>query len=440
MFGLSTLLATALITATPQAGTQNIVLYQFTTPNCAPCERIEPVVQAYKNAKYPIETIVVTRENATRINETYGIRVFPSFIMYLNDTPIGRIDGETDHNVLNEKFRQLFEQARLQAKHNIEMANQTISNVPAIGNVLLERGKSPWESATVRLKVIDPNGFSNGTGTIIDVRKGKALILTCGHIFRDSNGLGEVEVYIYGENGQVKTSGRCIHHNIQRDLAFVIIEPPVPVRGIELAPVKFDLRDGDTVVSLGCSGGDDPSQIRHRVISQDKVLNGQAEPRFAYIQVEGAPVQGRSGGGLFSENGYLLGVCNTGDPIRGDGHFVPFNIIRNELQIAQINSVARSQSLFDPEIGQKTENPIMLASGTSERFASNVPSLEIPEVPAQIHQIQTPSPTPSVKFTTMNELARKHQEGAEIICIVRSRDKKNEETLLLRDNGLLNPL
>ena len=39
--------------------------------------------------------------------------------------------------------------------------------------------------------------MSLGTGTVIDCRQGEALILTCGHIFRDSAGKGRIEVDLF---------------------------------------------------------------------------------------------------------------------------------------------------------------------------------------------------------------------------------------------------
>ena len=41
-------------------------------------------------------------------------------------------------------------------------------------------------AATVRLRVHDPDGYGTGTGTIIDTRDGEALVLTCGHLFRET--------------------------------------------------------------------------------------------------------------------------------------------------------------------------------------------------------------------------------------------------------------
>ena len=51
--------------------------------------------------------------------------------------------------------------------------------------------------SSVRLRVDDANGHSYGTGTIIDARSGEALVITCGHLFRDSQGKGPVMVELF---------------------------------------------------------------------------------------------------------------------------------------------------------------------------------------------------------------------------------------------------
>ena len=63
-------------------------------------------------------------------------------------------------------------------------------------------------AASVRLRVEDPDGHSCGSGTIIDARGGEALILTCGHIFRDSQGKGRIEVDLFGPSGPQRVPGR----------------------------------------------------------------------------------------------------------------------------------------------------------------------------------------------------------------------------------------
>ena len=77
-------------------------------------------------------------------------------------------------------------------------------------------------AASVRLRVEDPDGRSCGSGTIIDARQGEALILTCGHIFRDSKGKGPIEVDLFGPGGVQRVTGRadCLRRREERRRAW----------------------------------------------------------------------------------------------------------------------------------------------------------------------------------------------------------------------------
>ena len=71
-------------------------------------------------------------------------------------------------------------------------------------------------AATVRLRVHDGHGYGAGTGTIIDTHGDEALVLTCGHLFRENQGQGKVEVdlFVSGETRTVERSRgrlRCRH-------------------------------------------------------------------------------------------------------------------------------------------------------------------------------------------------------------------------------------
>ena len=152
-------------------------------------------------------------------------------------------------------------------------------------------------AASVRLRVEDPQGHSCGSGTIIDARQSEALILTCGHIFRDSQGQGRIEVDLFGPNGAAQVAGKLISYDLKRDVALVSIRIPGPVATARVAPPGYQIAPGNPVVSVGCNNGDQPTARRSRVNSLDKFLG---PPN---LQVDGLPVEGRSGGGLFSSDG-----------------------------------------------------------------------------------------------------------------------------------------
>ena len=79
-------------------------------------------------------------------------------------------------------------------------------------------------NASVRLKVDDEKGHSYGTGTIIDARQGEALIITCGHLFRESKGQGPLTVEMFeatptGARSAGQTVGQVISYDLARDIA-----------------------------------------------------------------------------------------------------------------------------------------------------------------------------------------------------------------------------
>ena len=91
---------------------------------------------------------------------------------------------------------------------------------------MVASGSGRLVDATVRLSIADAQGKSTGTGTIIDARQGKALVLTCGHLFRESKGQGVVDVTLF-RNGQAgaepvgSAQAQVIDYDLDRDLGVV---------------------------------------------------------------------------------------------------------------------------------------------------------------------------------------------------------------------------
>ena len=95
-------------------------------------------------------------------------------------------------------------------------------------------------AASVRLRIADADGHSCGSGTIIDARPGgEALILTCGHIFRDSKGQGKIEVDLFGPTPATRVPGRLLAYDLKRDVGLVAIQPPGQVTVARVAPPGY---------------------------------------------------------------------------------------------------------------------------------------------------------------------------------------------------------
>jgi thiol-disulfide isomerase/thioredoxin len=191
-------------------------------------------------------------------------------------------------------------------------------------------------AATARLRVEDSSGVSWGTGTVIDCRQGEALILTCGHIFRDSEGAGRVEVDLFAANGPRGVAGQVVSWDLKRDLALVSIFTDMQIDAVRVGTPERSTKPGEPVVTMGCNGGADPTLHHSRITAVDKYLGP------ANVQVAGQPVQGRSGGGLFAIDGTLIGVCNAADPADNEGLFAALPSIHEQLEEAGLAFVYRN--------------------------------------------------------------------------------------------------
>ncbi|HEX6986484.1 MAG TPA: trypsin-like peptidase domain-containing protein, partial [Planctomycetaceae bacterium] len=169
--------------------------------------------------------------------------------------------------------------------------------------------QNPLETA-VRIRVKDERGIDFGSGTVIGSRDGRALVLTCYHIFREFGETAAVEVDLFpnGPDSEPQTlPGKLIRHDEQADVALVVVTgcgvlPVSPIAGPDHFPKERDL-----VFSVGCGEGKAPTKLQHVVTR----LNPYQGP--GTTECTGMPVVGRSGGGLFDAKGRVIGVCFAAD-------------------------------------------------------------------------------------------------------------------------------
>jgi hypothetical protein len=291
---------------------------------------------------------------------------------------------------------------------------------------------SPLITSSVKLRVDTAGGHSWGTGTIIDARQGEALILTCGHIFRGWQEGKNIEVHFFGDSSSVRVLGKCLFYDLEIDLALVAVSTPGPVRAVPIAPEGYQILPGQQTWSVGCDNGSNPTVRTHQVMSTDRIstpLNNRVP--FHYIQVSGAPVSGRSGGGLFSASGYLIGVCNTACPTVNDGHFVPPHMIRHILDERGLAFVHQNPSLggiAQVEVAQQAPPPtanLTALTPLAPLAPVEAPPMAMVATPAQMLADNHGGIT-AVEQATLEEINRRKQDGDEVIIIVRS--TRNPET------------
>lgn len=376
------------------AASGEVVLLDFSASWCGPCRQMAPLIGEITAAGWLVRHVDVDREGD--LVRRFGVTGVPCYVLLVKGQEVGRINGATSRGELEQllaKSRQPLGIAAAPAPSAPQqLAGIPLPVTPAAAPLATEpparplttgpaivsappaavaaaqpsrpaggpRSRGPAApapapvaappldpasraalearlmAATARLLVEDGQGISRGTGTVIDCRQGEALILTCGHIFRDSQGKGRVEVDLFGPEGPRGVAGQVVAWDLKRDLALVSIFTDRQIEPVRVGGTERSTAAGEPVVTVGCNGGDDPTIHHSRITAVDKYLGP------ANVQVAGQPVQGRSGGGLFAVDGTLIGVCNAADPADNEGLFAALPTIHEQLDEAGLAFVYRS--------------------------------------------------------------------------------------------------
>ena len=329
--------ATALVLFAALAAADDPVVLEFTSANCPHCRTMEPVVRGLAQQGFPIRQIDGRAQR--NLVQQYKIKGFPTFVLVSGGREISRIEGAASRD-------------RLVGLLKPATAPQLIAKQVQPAEREIVRGQSPETSrptpldAAVRLHVqdLDGRGAGVGSGTIIDThfneeaKAEEALIITCGHLFRDSQGKGKITVDLFA-GGQVRTvDGQLLDFDDKRDIALVTIWPGVRVAPVQVAPKEFVCRPQDRVFTIGCSEGREPTVEESRVTVINRFTS---KPN---INVAGIPANGRSGGGLFSAEGLLIGVCNAANETDNEGLYASLPTVHWQLDKFNLQAIYQRAS------------------------------------------------------------------------------------------------
>ena len=493
------------------AASGEVVLLDFSADWCGPCQQMAPLIGEIGAAGWLVRHVDVDQEH--ELVKRFNVTGVPCYILLVKGQEVGRINGATTRSELEKLLAQSRQPLGLPAlPAAVEVATaQQVPGIPVpthpatrplatepagrpmikppatltgpvagdalarpLDRPLRQRGQpQPRQPvpppptlaaeteaslsqrllhATARLRVQDPQGASWGTGTVIDCRQGEALILTCGHIFRDSEGTGTVEVDLFGAPTSGRLAGQMVAFDLDRDLALVSVFTDAEIEAVRIGGVGRPREVGEGVVTVGCDGGRDPTMHVSRVTSVDKYLGP------ANVQVAGQPVQGRSGGGLFALDGTLLGVCNAADPEDNEGLFAALPSIHEHLDEAGLTFVYRhvypgtstalaggTEAKTVPHMPAEmppfsldrrdradalptaSPGPALAAAATNAAALTAAAELSTPQpVPAAAIQEQQLQPTATEQAAALSageqallDQVRQHGGNAEVICIVR---------------------
>lgn len=196
-----------------------------------------------------------------------------------------------------------------------------------------QRGEKYAKVLAVSAKVSSSEGSGSGTVCHYDQESGWAYVVSCGHLWSgdkkydpSSNTKAKIALwYRAGSklNNPVVYDAESLFWSNKRgyDVSLLRFKPDWPIAYAPIAS-QFSPLKGDSLHSVGCDGGREVAryEVKFVAFSSPDILTKLNSPR-----------PGRSGGGLFDENEFLVGICwGTSDTVSGDGtgYFTPVESIR----------------------------------------------------------------------------------------------------------------
>jgi len=316
MFSLLMMIGQTIVGNLPATHAQSALsnqphLYFFTSDGCAPCEIVKPSIAKLADAGYPTTTIHVRKQ--PQWAQHFKITRTPTVVLVQNEHVVGRREGMIRYDELLDWFKTINYRPQTAAAESFvpeskpasqavgtkvvlddqkSFDNQNSSGGVASSQKLSANGfRSPTMhqgtarpsnaaearamAATVKLQVEDPEGISYATGTVIHSHQNESLVMTCGHVFRDSNGTGVIQAhYGFDQPSQRSGPGELIFYDADaRDIALVVIKTQGrPLPSVEVASRKTIVSKGDKAFSIGCDNGESPT-IRHTQIKNRALVH-----------------------------------------------------------------------------------------------------------------------------------------------------------------------
>jgi len=431
-------------------GRTDNVLLDFTASYCGPCRAMSPMVSALERQGFPIRKVDVQQEQG--LAAQYGVTQIPCFIVVVNGQVAAKHIGQCSEAELRQMLAKIPQPTAAKPAGEKNVASRPLplkknnsiawksekdlrAPLPKVARGTPPEEEGDYLSVSARLKVTDAQGVNVGSGTVIDSRPGQSLVLTCGHIFRNMDAESSIEVELFSNGKVQKVSGKLVKHDLKSDIGLVVLATPQAVCAARIAPQDFDIQAGASVVSVGCGGGEDPTIERIKITS----INRYKGPDN--LECSGIPKQGRSGGGLFTKSGEVIGVCMAADPKEKKGLYCSLKPIQELLDQCKLSRVYR------PELQQiaktpapKSLAPVVTASLDADEKSDSDPSQYLPQVKLAEKGIgldaQDDVELENVSSDVAADISRANTTGraaaaealsgaedAEIVCVVRPYNK-----------------
>ncbi len=441
---------------------------EFSATWCGPCQTMSPVVKKLQRQGLPIRKIDI--EQYPSLTRNYAVKSIPTFVLLIDGKEADRIVGATTETRIKGLLARIpkpeqtkratesradsssgAEDQSLLSKVNGLIRRRTpagtprSSNAPTIRAQNEERSLQPTADLrlanSVRLRIRDAKGTSYGTGTIIQSKLGRSIILTCGHVFRGWSSASKLEIDVFGAGRKETFVGTVVDYDIKAEVGLLAINTSSTLPTAVIAKLEDVIKPGDSVYSVGCGHGNDPTVEQHQVTGIDRYQG------FDNIECSGAPVQGRSGGGLFNRKGEIIGTCIGYMDVGGGtmrGLFSGIRAIHRMLDRNELTHLYRGvePANFDHLIAQPggpSKPAVTNGSGALESMPAARPIPDNVELPAENKFSavdaslgignSTGANTPALNAAAQRALAS--ASDAEVVCVIRPRDGSASRVVII---------
>lgn len=194
-----------------------------------------------------------------------------------------------------------------------------------------------------------------------------------------------------------------------------------------MAPVER----GETVFSIGCDNGSDPT-IRHSKIKSKAIYDGAVK-----YDIYGRPAIGRSGGGLFNGAGELIGVCNAAAVETDEGIYSAIDSLYWQLSQANLDHlfVSTDSAVQNPS-GRSVSHTEPCGSESPEGF-QRVPRLPARQAIGSNRKQENQDSLPQVSLLNASipgDRRASEMDNHEVVIIVRSKTSQKVTGSLTIEN------
>ncbi|MDR3637396.1 MAG: thioredoxin domain-containing protein [Isosphaeraceae bacterium] len=323
----------ALVAANGVAPRSEPVLLDFQATWCGPCRQMRPVVEQLIEQGYPVKEVDV--DQSPQLAAHYQVEHVPTFVVIdpANGRALARMEGARPASDLVSLYREAKAKLpsrparpRVEPKAEAEEGPETEAEAP---RQPARSNPNPWETV-VRIKIYGQGSVGFGSGTIVHSTPKEAIILTCAHIFklegrrqaRPTEFPNKIVIDLFDGHLQGQQvhyahesyQGEAMDYDFDLDVGLIRIRPGRRLPSSRIVPANWHPAARMKMITVGCSEGHDATAWSTTILNPG--MKGQIQGHNAYEAIECwyAPKQGRSGGGLYTEDGYVAGVCDFAEP------------------------------------------------------------------------------------------------------------------------------